>query len=189
LALAVISLQTDEARPDTADRPESDSEEEAIRRLREVAAQQLGVRNLKRFLPMSYATRTQPLSIQDLASASSATEQAKLRTARDAQRDLSMFSQLRLSELFVRTFQSQWLLGRGNMSGQLDNIAILPKSVGKEGSLVDAARRLCMQKPATPVADAEHLQMKRPDWKLGDEANAYRRNSRYVYNNKIQRPV
>lgn len=139
---------------------------------------------------MSYGTRTQSLSIQDLASASSATEQAKLRMARDAQRDLSMFSQLRLSELFVRTFQSQWLLGRkGHTAGQLDNIAILPKSVGKEGSLVDAARRLSVQTPATPAADAEHLQMKRPDWKLGDEANAYRRNSRYVYNNKFQRPV
>lgn len=65
-----------------------------------------------------------------------------LKRALDAQRDVSMFSQLALSELFVRTYRSQWLLGHDtNKTGRVDKLAILPKSVGKEGSLVDAGRQ------------------------------------------------
>ena len=48
----------------------------------------------------------------------------------------------RLRELFIRTYQLQWMVARYGLgpSGEQEatDIAILPKSVGKEGSLVDA---------------------------------------------------
>lgn len=45
-----------------------------------------------------------------------------------------------VKQLFVRTYFSQWLVAERNANNEnvMNKLTILPKSIGKEGSLLDA---------------------------------------------------
>lgn len=95
---------------------------------------------------MSRQHRTS-ISIRDTAVASTATWASRRAHASQAIQDASPYTALGVHEVMLRTAQGGWIIARSDAAGRpaasLPHIAfsavtILPKSIGKEGSIMDA---------------------------------------------------
>lgn len=88
-----------------------------------------------------------PTSIRDTAVASTASSASRQAHAAQAMQDASAYSALGVREIMLRTAQGGWIIARTDAPGRsatspwpiaYSDVTILPKSIGKEGSIIDA---------------------------------------------------
>ena len=99
--------------------------------------------------PESYASRQHrvPISVRDTAIASTATSASRRAHAAQAMQDAAAYSALGVNEVMLRTAQGGWIIARSDAASRpaavplrngFTDVTILPKSIGKEGSIIDA---------------------------------------------------
>lgn len=88
-----------------------------------------------------YGFTTGTLSVHNTALPSTATDSLKRSSASSAVDAVSSFARLGVADLYIRNSLPQWLVARSSSERGLD-ITLLPKSIGKEGSLLDAENEM-----------------------------------------------